>query len=303
MVKKTVGYFKSFDGTRIYYESRGEGPPLVLCYGIGCLINHWRNQIKAFSNNYQVITFDYRAHHKSAAPQDRSQISIDALARDLHALMDHLQITKASVWGHSFGTQVILRAYDINPNYFQSLVFINGFASDPIAGMFGTNIASRIFELLKSGFDQAPETLSYLWKLAINNALTVHLTALLGGFNLNLTQLKDVEIYTRGVAAMDLNAFLTLFENMMNYDARPIFDRVTVPTLIISGKNDSVTPQSYQEDMHKKILNSQFLLVPYGSHCTQLDLPDYVNLRVEKFLQGLGYTKGAHPVAPPSKSL
>lgn len=298
MIKKETGYFKSFDGTRIYYESRGEGPPIVLCYGIGCLINHWRNQIKAFSDRYQVITFDYRAHHKSAVPLDRSQISIDALARDLHGLLDHLQIRKASVWGHSFGTQMILRSYDINPNYFENLVFINGFASDPIAGMFGNNVASRVFGFLKSGFDIAPETLSYLWKIGINNALAVHLSAIMGGFNLNLTQLKDIEIYMRGVASIDLQSFLALFENMMTYDARSVFDRVTAPTLIISGKNDSVTPQAYQEDMHRKIRHSQFLVVPYGSHCTQLDLPDFVNLRIDKFLNQSGFGNRASDDQP-----
>jgi len=39
--------------------------------------------------------------------------------------------------------------------------------------------------------------------------------------------------------------------------------------------------------MHKKIKNSQLLLVPYGSHCTQLDMPDLVNLRISRFLREL----------------
>ena len=284
MIKKQTGYFKSYDGTKIYYESRGEGRPIVLCYGIGCLINHWRYQIKNFSENYQVFTFDYRAHHKSERPMDYDQINIEALAKDLHSLMDHLQIQKASVWGHSFGTQVILRSYDLKPEYFESLVFINGFASDPIAGMFGNGAASRAFDLIKRGFDMAPETLSYLWKMAVTNPISMQASALLGGFNLNLTQLKDVEIYSRGVASMDLLSFLTLFEHMMTYDGRPVFEKIQVPTLIVSGKQDSVTPQSYQEEMHARIKGSKYLLVPYGSHCTQLDLPDFVNLRIEKFL-------------------
>src|SRR5687767_4130587 len=152
LVKKTTGYFKSFDGTRLYYEVRGEGRPVILAYGIGCLINHWLPQIKYFSQNYQTIVFDYRAHHNSELPTDRDQLSIDALARDLHALIEHLGLTTASVWGHSFGTQVLLRAYDIRPDYFDSLVFINGFASNPIAGMFGNELAAQSFKYLKSGF-------------------------------------------------------------------------------------------------------------------------------------------------------
>jgi pimeloyl-ACP methyl ester carboxylesterase len=288
-VSKKTDYFKSFDGSRIYYEVRGQGRPLVLAYGIGCLINHWQHQIKYFSQHYQTIVFDFRAHHKSDIPQDRTQITLDAIARDIHCLMDHLGLERASFWGHSFGTQVLLRSYDINPQYFDNLVFINGFASNPIAGMFGNDLAGQVFRLVKSGFDIAPETLSYLWQMAVNNPVAVQMSALLGGFNLSLTHLKDIEIYLKGVASMDLNAFLQLFQNMMDYDGRPVFDRINVPTLIIGGKKDSVTPQKYQEEMNLKIRKSEFLMVPYGSHCTQLDMPDFVNLRIERFLESLGY--------------
>jgi pimeloyl-ACP methyl ester carboxylesterase len=296
LIKKETGYFKSFDGTKLYYEVRGSGQPIVMCYGIGCLINHWRPQIKQFSEKFQTIAFDYRAHHKSEIPSDRTQVTIDALARDTLALMDHLGVPSASVWGHSFGAQVILRAYDIRPESFNSLVFVNGFARDPIASMFGNASASKIFKFVKSGFDLAPETITYIWKMILKNPVSVHASALLGGFNISLTQLRDIEIYLRGVASIDLQSFLTLFENMMTYDARPVFDRITCPTLIIGGKKDSVTPLQYQEEMHLKIKTSSILIVPYGSHCTQLDMPDFINLRLEKFLQQVGY--GATIAAP-----
>lgn len=284
-VSKSTGYFKSYDGTKIYYEVRGTGRPIVLVYGIGCLINHWQHQIRYFSQRYQTIVYDYRAHHKSEMPADHEQISVDALARDTHALINHLGIQQASFWGHSFGTQVLLRTYDMFPQNFESLVFVNGFASNPIVGMFGNDLATNVFRYIKSGFDLAPETLTYLWQKSINNPAAVQLSALLGGFNLSLTNLKDIEIYLKGVSSMNLAAFLKLFQSMMDYDGRPVFDRIEVPTLIIGGKKDSVTPQRYQEEMHLKIRRSQYLQVPYGSHCTQLDMPDFVNLRIEKFLQ------------------
>jgi pimeloyl-ACP methyl ester carboxylesterase len=289
LVSKKTGSFKSYDGTKIYYEVRGEGRPLVMAYGIGCLINHWQPQIKYFSQKYQTVVFDYRGHHSSELPLDHSQISIDALARDVNALADHLNLTSASYWGHSFGAQVLLRAYDMRPSTFHNLVFVNGFASDPISGMFGNGMASQAFNLIKSGFDIAPTTFSYLWKQIVNNPLSVHSSALLGGFNIQLTALKDIEIYLKGVAAMDLNAFLKLFDNMMKYDGRPVYDRIEVPTLIVGGKKDAVTPQRYQQEMHLRIKKSEFMMVPFGSHCTQLDMPDLVNLRIEKFLKGLDY--------------
>lgn len=288
-VKKRTGTFKSFDGTSIYYERRGEGKPIIFCYGIGCLINHWLPQIQEFSEGYQTIVFDYRGHHKTPPPQDPEQLSIDALARDLQALCEHLQLESASFWGHSFGAQVLVRAYDINPSIFSSLVFINGFASNPIKGMFGNNWAASTFEIVKQVHLTLPETTKYLWQKAVTNPLSIYASGILGGFNLDLTHLKDIEIYARGISSMNLTAFIHLFENMMSYDGRTVFDRIEVPTLIIGGLQDSLTPKKYQEEMHRRIRGSELQLIPYGSHCTQLDMPDFVNLRIRSFLKDIDY--------------
>lgn len=289
LVPKETGYVKSFDGTKIYYEVRGEGRPLVFAYGIGCLINHWNHQIRHFSKSYKTIAFDYRAHHKSEIPQSREHLTIDALAQDIEAIVTQLHLDKVGLFGHSFGAQVSIRTYDMFPELISNLVFINGFAANPIQGMFGNDLASTFFHLFREGYESLPETLSYLWRTAVNNPLAIQLSALAGGFNLQLTHLKDIEIYARGVAAIDLSAFITLFENMMNYDGRPVLERIAVPTLIIAGKNDSVTPLKHQEDMHRKIKGSEYLMVPYGSHCTQLDMPELVNLKAEQFFSDIGY--------------
>lgn len=288
LIPKSTGTFKSFDGTRIYYEVRGEGFPLILNYGIGCLMNHWRPQIKHFAPHYQVITYDYRAHHRSDIPENREHLSLDALAQDLKCLMDHLQIQQASLWGHSFGAQMLIRHYDLYPEFAHSLVFVNGFASNPLQGMFGTDLTQSAFQVLKSGYEVLPETISFLWKLGLQNPLAIHLSALAGGFNLQLTSFKDIEIYVRGIASMDLAAFLSLFESMMKYDGRPVLERIEVPTMIIGGKQDSVTPQKHQEEMHQLVKGSDFFMVPYGSHCTQLDMPELVNLKIERFLRAIG---------------
>jgi pimeloyl-ACP methyl ester carboxylesterase len=288
LVPKQTGYFRSFDGTRIYYEVRGEGFPIVLNYGIGCLINHWRPQIKHFSQGYKVIAYDYRAHHRSEIPENRENLSLDAMAQDLKGLLDHLEIQKASLWGHSFGCQMMIRHYDLFPDFAHSLVFVNGFAENPLHGMFGSpDLTQSAFQLFKSGYQLLPETLGFLWKTSVQNPLAIQLSALAGGFNLKLTSLKDIEIYARGIAAMDLNAFIEMFESMLHYDGRPVLDRIAVPTLLIAGKQDSVTPQKHQEEMHQRIKGSELLTVPYGSHCTQLDMPDLVNLKIEHFLNSL----------------
>ena len=72
---------------------------------------------------------------------------------------------------------------------------------------------------------------------------------------------------------------------LMDFNGDLILPKINVPTLVISGEKDAVTPQKFQLAFKEAIPHSEFLLVPYGSHCTQLDFPDYINLKLEKFLR------------------
>lgn len=282
---KTTGQFESFDGTPIYYEVRGEGEPLVLVYGIACLINHWHHQIEHFAKNYQVIAFDLRGHHRSNPVMNRSELTMDSLVGDITGLLKHLKIKKAHFAGHSFGAPIILHLYEKQPELLKSMIFINGFARNPIKGMFGLDAIEPFFYFVKSKYEHQPELWNTLWKMAIDNPMAIYLSALAGGFNLRVTQFKDIEVYTRGVARMNLEIFLGLFEQLMKYDGESVLEKVEVPALILSGERDLVTPLKFQHHFKEKIRNSQFVLVPYGSHCTQLDFPDYVNLKIENFLK------------------
>ena len=287
-VTHKTGYVESFDGTPIYYEVRGEGRPVFLAYGIGCLINHWRHQIKYFSQKYQTIVIDYRGHHKSGRPIKKDNLSLDAIAKDIVAVCDHLNIDKASFWGHSFGAQVLLRAFDMKPELFENMVFINGFATNPMKGMFGLDI-DPIFRNIKKGFETLPETISTLWKLGVDNPVTSRVMGFTGGFNLSLTSFKDIQVYTKGVASIDFDVFIEIFESMVNYNGGSVLSEVNVPSLIIGGSKDNVTPLEFQKKMHQSIKGSKLQVIPYGSHCSQLDMPDLVNLRIEKFLTEINY--------------
>ena len=283
-IPKTTGQFESFDGTPIYYEVRGEGEPLVLVYGIACLINHWHHQIEYFSKQYKVIAFDLRGHQRSNPIVNMKELSIDALVKDISGMLSHLKIEKAHFAGHSFGVPVILRLYDKQPQLVKSMVFINGFAKNPIKGMFGVDVIEPFFHFVKSKYETQPELWNTLWKMAVDNPMAIYLSALAGGFNLRVTQFKDIEVYARGVARLNLEVFLGLFQELMNYDGESVLEKIEVPAMIISGEKDFVTPLRFQYHFKEKIKHSEFVLVPYGSHCTQLDFPDYVNLKIDRFL-------------------
>ncbi len=287
-IKKKTGTVISFDGTEIYYEVLGEGKPILMAYGIVCVMNHWHFQSAFFSKNYQVVLIDYRGHHKSSVPKQIEDMNVASIAKDLIVVCDHLKLESLSLFSHSFGAQVALEFYTHYKAKISNMVLINGFHKNPIKGMFGMDMVPT-FHKLKTFYESLPETFNFLWKSALDNPLALPFMGLTGGFNLKLTNLNDIQVYLKGVKAIPLDVFLTLFEDMMAYDATDILSTVTCPTLIIAGDKDNVTPMAFQVEMHEKISDSLLQIIPYGSHCSQLDMPDFINLKAEVFLKTHGF--------------
>ena len=284
-IGKKTGTFSSFDGTNIYYEVRGDGEPVIFVYGIACLINHWHHQINYFSKSYQTIAFDLRGHHKSSIPIDEKNKTIACTSKDIVHLMDHLKIKKAHFAGHSFGVPVLLDFAANYPDRVKSIALVNGFASNPMNDAFGLGVVDKLYGFIQSQYSNNKLLFDLLWSSAINNPISMWLSGLAGGFNLKLTQFKDIEIYARGVSQISLEIFIPLFGDMMRFDGRRMCQQINSPVLVVGGDHDLVTPLKFQEELHSELKNSEYVVVPYGSHCSQLDFPDYLNLKLEKFFE------------------
>lgn len=285
LVSKRSGTFKSFDGTEIYFEDRGEGEPIILVYGLACLINHWHHQIQYFSQTHRVISFDLRGHHRSQTPGDLTKLIIESMTEDLKCLMDHLKIPSAHLMGHSNGVSILVKMGAKYPEHVLSLALINGFVTNPIRGMFGLDVVEPFFYFVKQNYEKFPMIWDGVWKFSVENPISILLSGLAGGFNLNVTEIKDIEIYARGVAQLPFRNFLACFEDVINFDGTEDARKIRAPTLIISGEKDSVTPANHQWRLKQLISGSELAIVPYGSHCCQLDFPDYVNLKTENHMR------------------
>ncbi len=146
------------------------------------------------------------------------------------------------------------------------------------------------FNLFKKAHAYWPNQTQLLWKNLTNNPLSIPVSAAFGGFTLGHSAWHDMEIYFRGVAASDLRYLLPLFESMMDFSGIDILKKINRPGLVVAGDRDAVTPLDHQHKIHENYPGSELLIVPRGSHCAQLDAPEFVNLRIEKFLRDHNYT-------------
>ena len=92
------------NGIRIYYETRGDGEPVVLIGGLGSTLESWSAQVALYSERFRVITFDNRGSGRSDKPD--CPYSIEQMADDVAGLLDFLEIPRAHFVGKSMGGMV-----------------------------------------------------------------------------------------------------------------------------------------------------------------------------------------------------
>lgn len=106
-------YFDSFDGQRLAWRELGEGRPVVLIHGFfSDAQTNWLKYGHAAAiaaAGFRVIMPDLRAHGDSARPHDSASYPPDALARDGHALIEHLGLSDYDLGGYSLGARTTVR--------------------------------------------------------------------------------------------------------------------------------------------------------------------------------------------------
>jgi pimeloyl-ACP methyl ester carboxylesterase len=104
--------FTSFDNTKIYYEVRGEGKPVILIHGFSNTGSSWTSAAiydQLLQAGFKVITPDLRGNGRSDKPHTPEAYGKDAEARDIIALMNHLQFKSYHVIGYSRGAIIASR--------------------------------------------------------------------------------------------------------------------------------------------------------------------------------------------------
>lgn len=113
LAQETTGsYFTSFDTTKIYYEVKGTGSPVILIHGFSGTGQGWKNTAvynDLLTAGYQVILVDQRGNGRSDKPHNEMAYAHDAEARDIMGLMSFLKIKQYDAVGYSRGSIITSR--------------------------------------------------------------------------------------------------------------------------------------------------------------------------------------------------
>lgn len=161
-----AGHACQLPGVKLYYETYGQGEPLLLLHGNGESINSFRQQIDAFAAHFRVIAVDTRAQGQSVDTLT-APLTYDLFATDMKTLLDSLHLPSAHVVGWSDGGNTGLLLAQHYPTYVQKLVTMG-------ANLFPTTEAVEAKMLRQS--ESGRQTLLKQGKTAQARLLTLVLT-------------------------------------------------------------------------------------------------------------------------------
>lgn len=95
------------NGTRLYYELRGDGPPVLFISGATGDAGHWTEVADALANDYTVLTYDRRANSRSPRPENWFAAPVEEQADDAVAMLEALDLAPVVAYGNSGGATIL----------------------------------------------------------------------------------------------------------------------------------------------------------------------------------------------------
>jgi pimeloyl-ACP methyl ester carboxylesterase len=249
-------------GRQLWVEAVGSGPPLVLAHAFPFDSRMWRQTAAALAGRARVITPDLRGFGQSELGPDT--FSIADLADDLAALLDALNLPAATVGGMSMGGYVALAFAQRHPNRLRSLILADTKAAgDTPEGRAGREAAIALVEtrgvaaLLEK---QIPRLLS----ASASEGLRAEVRSL---------GTQPVRTVVAGIRALRDRP-----------DRTAELANIAVPTLVVVGTEDALSPPPEALAMAAAIPNARVAQIPGAGHLANLQNPDAFASALKEFV-------------------
>ncbi|MFW5920643.1 MAG: alpha/beta fold hydrolase [Polyangiales bacterium] len=277
------GFVTAEDGTRLFYGTRGRGPTLVLNDGVGCDGFAWAYLQPHFAQSHRVIHCHYRGHGRSGPPRDGARLDVPALARDLRTVLDHLEVDRAVMLGHSMGTQVALETYRLAPERARALVLLCGSYGKITSTFHGTDVLHQVLPGLLERVQNNRALARALWGRV--PAKVAYRLARLGREVDGLAiREEDFRQYWEHVAVMDPDVFLAMLRLAGEHSAEDMLERIDVPTLVLAAERDTFTPPEHAEHMATMIPEAELHVIRGASHAAPVEQPVTIERWIDEFL-------------------
>lgn len=256
--------------TWLEYDDAGRGPVVVLLHGFPLSKAMWRPQVLALEPDYRVIAPDLRGFGGSSAFDDSP--TLEQMADDVAGLLAALKIEGPVVLGGlSMGGYLALAVARKYPALLRGLILADTRA-EPDDNQAKANRNTMIeFARSHTAVDVMDKMLP---KLLSERTRRERL---------------DVESTVRRIAAdQRIDGIIGALKVLRDRpDARPSLAAIHVPTLVLVGSDDALTPPAMAETLATGIAGARLVKIPGAGHMSNLEEPAEFNTAVEAFLRSL----------------
>ncbi len=280
---------RSFDGTALAYQARGQGPAIVLANGLGGTFSTWRHQYALFGERYRVLCWDYRGLFRSSRPARVETLSLEEQVKDLDVILDAERVERALFLGWSMGVQFNFEYYRHRADRFAGLVVLNGTAGLPFRTAFKGGALARLALPAMSGAMKLAAP--FIGKLAAPVAAWQGLVPLVQRIGM-LAPTLDRDVFgdlAREYATLDFEIYAETFRRLGDHDASDLLHRISVPTLIVTGSRDLFTPVETARAMAQAIPDARMVVVEGGTHYAAVEYPREINEHIRDYMKMIKY--------------
>ncbi len=254
--------------TRLNFIDVGDSGaiPVVLIHGFPLNHEMWNPQIDFLKRNFRAVVYDIRGHGDSDV--EDGLYTIEFFVDDLIGLMDHLKIEKAVLCGLSMGGYISLRAAERNPERLQALILCDTKA-EADSNEAKLKRAASIRSIKDEGLGQFAES-------QVRSLLAPQT------FNRSPTIVETIrKMILRNSPLGICGALLAMAGRT---DTTVTLPKIKVPTLILVGEQDTLTPPPLSKAMYETIPNSKIHIIPEAAHLSNLENPSRVQQAFQRFL-------------------
>jgi pimeloyl-ACP methyl ester carboxylesterase len=248
------------------YRVHGAGETIVLIHGVGMDQRSWQPQIEALSRNHRVVTYDMLGHGESRLPPEGVQLA--DFADQLLRLLEHLQIARAHVVGHSMGALVAIEFALRHPERCTRLLALN--AVFQRSAQQRAAVLERALTLQNEGVAATVEATIARWFGAPVPAQLRETAALA----------SDI---LAGVNALGYARAYQLFATSDEVHAAKL-PHLAMPALFMTGEGDANSSPAMSQAMAALAPQGQAEIVPGARHMMNLTDAEAVNARLLRFI-------------------
>ena len=228
------------------YKIEGNGETLVFIHGLSDSLIYWEFLASNLKRDYQVLRYDLRGHGDCELGDD--EITMDTYVGDLYNLLGELNIDDVVLVGFSLGGAIALDFAVKYPEIVSSLVLMSTFHKAD----------GHLVEVLNNFKKALNDSFNKFYDLILPMVLCPNV----------IDDNKNELELLKEIASQNANteAYINAVDVCLDFDIEDELSKINIPTLILAGQYDEISPLKLQKEMQSKINDSRLIVFEDTKH-------------------------------------